>query len=130
MSSLYVALLGSTEISRISTDALTEVGRFSVAPGPAPYMLARAGGRLWFTGCGDSTGFASITPTGIDLKQYAGGCAILASSPTDPSLLAVGWLGGSPPIVTVLDVSTDPPTEQISGTPPGIGYGSSNLQDM
>ena len=53
MSTLYVALSGSTEISRISTDALTEVGRFSVAPGPAPYMLARAGGRLWFTGCGD-----------------------------------------------------------------------------
>ena len=46
--------------------------------------------------------------------------------------LSLRWagFGGSPPIVTVLDVSTDPPTEQISGTPPGIGYGSSNLQDM
>lgn len=130
MSTLYVALSGSTEISRISTDTLTEVGRFSVAPGPAPYMLARAGGRLWFSGCGASSGFASITPTGTDLKQYGEGCIALASSPTDPSLLVVGNIGGSPAIVTALDVSTDPPTEQISGTPPGIGYGSSNLQDM
>ena len=130
MSTLYVALSGSTEISRISTDALTEVGRFSVAPGPAPYMLARAGGRLWFSGCGASSGFASITPTGTDLRQYGEGCIALASSPTDPSLLVVGSIGGSPAIVTAFDVSTDPPTEQISGTPPGIGYGSSNLQDM
>jgi WD40 repeat protein len=130
-STLYVALYGSTEISRIDTETLTEVGRFSVAPGPAPYFLASAGGRLWFSGCGNSAGLASITPAGTDLKQYGGaGCLELASSPTDPSVLAVAGIGGSPAIVTVYDVTTDPPSVEISGSPPGDVFGPSNLQDM
>jgi WD40 repeat protein len=129
-STLYVGLSGSSEISRISTETLSELGRFSVAPGPPPYMLASAGGRLWFSGCGNTPGFASITPMGTDLIQYEGGCTAFASSPTDPSLLVVGGIGGSPAGVSVLNVSTDPPTEEISGSPPGDVYGSGNLQDM
>ena len=129
-STLYVALSGSTEISRISSETLTELGRFSVAPGPPPFTLAFAGGRLWVSGCGNTPGLASITPTGTDLKTYDGGCTVFASSPTDPSLLAVGGPGGSPAIVTILDVSADPPEEQVSGAPPGDVYGASNLQDM
>ena len=130
-SMLYVALSGSTQISRISTETLSEVGRFSVAPGPAPYFLASAGGRLWFSGCGDSPGFASITPAGTDLREYGdSSCAALASSPADPSLLAVAGIGGSPAIISIYDVSSDPPSLEISGVPPGDVYGPSNLQDM
>jgi len=130
-STLYVALYGSTEISRINTETLTEVSRFSVAPGPAPYFLASAGGRLWFSGCGNSAGLASITPTGADLRQYGGaGCLELASSPTDSSLLAVAGIGGSPASVSIYDISIDPPSLKISGPPPGDVYGPSNLQDM
>jgi WD40 repeat protein len=130
-STLYVALYGSTQISRISTETLSEVGRFSVAPGPAPYFLASAGGRLWFSGCGDSSGLASITPAGADLRQYGGtSCLALASSPTDSSLLAVAGIGGSPAIISIYDVSADPPSLEFSGSPPGDVYGPSNLEDM
>jgi DNA-binding beta-propeller fold protein YncE len=129
-STLFVALSESTQISRISTETLSEVGRLSVAPGPAPYFLASAGGRLWFSGCGDSPGFASITPAGTDLRQYEGGCAAITSSPTDPSLLAVAGIGGSPAIISIYDVSTDPPSLEVSSAPPGDVFGPSNLQDI
>jgi len=130
-STLYVALSQTTEISRVNTATLAEIDRFSVAPGPAPQFLAKAAGRLWFSACSDGGGFASITPGGSDLKQYEDRCAIFASSPTDPSLLAVGSPGGSPATVEILNVSTDPPTSVISGSPPGNeSAGSSNLQDM
>ena len=128
-STLYVALRGSREISRISTTSLTELGRFSVAPAAPPRALALAAGRLWISGCGDESDFASITPAGEDLRHHDGACLLLAASPTDPGVLTAGQLGGSS--VTVYDVTGAEPTKTVSGPLPGdFGYGGGNLQDL
>lgn len=126
-STLYVALRDSNAISEISTATLTETDRISVAPNSAPYYLALAGGRLWFShDCGgSSSGMSSILPDGSGLIQYPRSpgtypyyCPSFATSPTDPDLLVATDVGISPPKVYVFDVSSaaDPLTLSTSKT--------------
>lgn len=112
---LYVALQDSNAISKIDTTTLAEVGRLSISPKTAPYGLALAGGRVWFShNCRSGTsGMGSMATDGSDVSNYPRlpgtypyYCPIFATSPTDPNALLATDLGISPPKLYVYDVES------------------------
>jgi WD40 repeat protein len=124
---LYVALQTANSISRINTDTLTEISRFTTTGMSGPRRVALAGGRVWFDyNCGGPGGIGSAALDGTGVEVEGGvDCVTFATSPGDPDLLAAAVIQGSS--VRVYDVSTGALVETASESSPG---GTAGIRDI
>jgi len=139
---LYVAARGASAIYvyDISVDPATLVDTYSTLPVSQPTSLARAGGRLWFTGIdhGNSSTYASLgsmTTAGEDIASYLpptfedwqlpATCGAIDHSSFAPSRLFLrerGCYTGSYHL-HVYDASSEPPVRLTEfGSASGAGY--------
>jgi YVTN family beta-propeller protein len=134
-SRLYAASADDDRIVAISTSTLAVVASYPTGDS-APYWLAFAGGRLWFSGgatmdlgwLNPATGQVTVTKT--QAPNYA---VALTSSPAAPNMLVAGTLGVSPSVIDVYNVSTGTPV-YVSGIQ-NVGYPNGqdpcdSLQDL
>lgn len=128
---LYVALRDAEAISKIDTQTLSETTRFSTALVGAPYTLALAGGKLWFS-CTDSATqcVASVNPDGAGLTNalpgYPDPMRLAAGGPND-DLLALADAFVEPSTVALYDVTGGTPTFIRSTQGPGGASFASDL---
>ena len=129
---LFIASAGDDEIATVDTSAspLTVGGHLPTAPLTDPGSLAYVGGKLWFTtgACGSAVQHAHMDTDGSNVSAAvtlnADSCPRYAASPTDPNLLLMFDEDESPMMLSEYDMSTTPPTLEISAAnPDGSGGG-------
>ncbi|QKW08431.1 hypothetical protein HUT18_20705 [Streptomyces sp. NA04227] len=136
-STVYVALRDAGAVAALSTDSLTESGRWTTGEGSQPQHLAVTGGKVFFgygaTGSGRIGSLDPAAATPVELALPAGNgwyyAPELTASPAAPNTLVAGELGLSPATVAVYDAAGGTLARRAHAWNPGEG-GSSNLRDM